>query len=71
MIDGAVAANLAFTGALVGSLGAVEAALVSGRSRLAVLAGKAVAAVLAFRLVSFWMPLPIGGLLLRRARKRV
>lgn len=52
-----------------GGLGATEAALVAGMTRLGVPGGKAVAGVLAFRLATFWLPLLIGAWLLRRARR--
>jgi uncharacterized membrane protein YbhN (UPF0104 family) len=53
-----------------GGLGATETALVSALTRLAVPGGQAVAATLAFRLTTFWLPLAIGGLMLRAARAR-
>jgi uncharacterized membrane protein YbhN (UPF0104 family) len=40
-----------------GGLGAVEAALVAGLTRLAVPAGPAIAGVLGFRLVTYWLPI--------------
>jgi uncharacterized membrane protein YbhN (UPF0104 family) len=52
-----------------GGLGAMEAALVAALTRLGVEAGAAVAAALTFRLVTFWLPLPIGAWALRTGRK--
>lgn len=53
-----------------GGLGAMEAALVAALVRLGVASGPAVAATLTFRLVTFWLPLPIGAVVLRRGRDR-
>jgi uncharacterized membrane protein YbhN (UPF0104 family)/membrane-associated phospholipid phosphatase/tRNA A-37 threonylcarbamoyl transferase component Bud32 len=53
-----------------GGLGAVEAALVAGLTRLAVPAGPAIAGVLGFRLVTYWLPILPGALALRFLRRR-
>jgi uncharacterized membrane protein YbhN (UPF0104 family) len=42
----------------------------SSPGRLGIPGGEAVAAVLAFRIATFWLPLPVGAWLLRRARRR-
>jgi glycosyltransferase 2 family protein len=52
-----------------GGLGVMEAALVSALVRLGVEPGAAVAAVLTFRLGTFWLPLPVGALMLRQGRR--
>lgn len=52
-----------------GGLGAIEAALVAGLSAVGVPAGPAVAAVLAYRLLSFWLPILPGAAALRYLRK--
>jgi len=52
-----------------GGLGAIEAALVAGLSAVGVPAGPAVAAVLAYRLLSFWLPILPGVAALRYLRK--
>ena len=44
-----------------GGLGFVEAGLTGLLALAGVGAGNAVIAVLAYRLVSFWLPLPLGG----------
>lgn len=48
----------------------MEAALISALTRIAVPGGQAVAATLAFRLATFWLPLAIGSVLLHRLRRR-
>jgi uncharacterized membrane protein YbhN (UPF0104 family) len=53
-----------------GGLGAVEAALVAGLTRLGVAAGPAVAGVLSFRLVTYWLPTLPGALAVRVLRRR-
>jgi uncharacterized membrane protein YbhN (UPF0104 family)/membrane-associated phospholipid phosphatase len=53
-----------------GGLGAVEAALVAGLTALGVAAGAAVAGVLAFRLLTFWLPILPGILVFRRLSRR-
>lgn len=49
-----------------GGLGAMEAALVAGLTGLGAPSGPAIAGVLAFRLVTFWMPILPGWLVFRR-----
>jgi len=66
-----IAATVAAISPTPGGLGAMEAALIAGFTRLGVPGGEAVAAVLAFRIATFWLPLPLGAWLLRRARRRV
>ena len=63
------AATIAAVSPTPGGLGAMEAALVAALTRLGVEAGSAVAAALTFRLVTFWLPLPVGGWALRTGRK--
>jgi undecaprenyl-diphosphatase len=53
-----------------GGLGAVEAALVAGLTRLGVAAGPAIAGVLAFRLITYWLPILPGALAVRALRRR-
>lgn len=53
-----------------GNLGAVEAALVAGLTGIGVAAGPAVAGVLAFRLVTFWLPTAPGFWAFRVAQRR-
>jgi len=53
-----------------GALGAVEAALVAGLTGVGVAAGPAVAGVLAFRLVTFWLPTVPGAWAFRVVRRR-
>ena len=43
-----------------GGLGAVEAALVGGLTTTGVPVGPALAAVLLFRIATFWLPAPVG-----------
>jgi uncharacterized protein (TIRG00374 family) len=43
-----------------GGLGAVEAALTAGLTAAGVPGGVAVSAVLLFRLLTFWLPVPLG-----------
>jgi undecaprenyl-diphosphatase len=52
-----------------GGLGAMEAGLVAGLTRFGVTAGTAIAGVLAFRLVTYWLPIVPGLLSLRSLRK--
>ncbi len=53
-----------------GGLGGVEAVLVAGLTAIGIPADQAIAAVLVFRVATFWLPIPAGGLsyfmLLRR-----
>ncbi len=65
-----LAATVAAISPTPGGLGAMEAALVAALVRLGVASGPAVAATLTFRLVTFWLPLPVGAVLLRRGRNR-
>jgi uncharacterized protein (TIRG00374 family) len=53
-----------------GGLGFVEAGLTGLLALAGVAAGDAVIAVLAYRLVSFWLPLPLGGAALVAHRRR-
>lgn len=64
------AATVAAIAPTPGGLGAFETALVAGLTRISVEGGQAVAAALAFRLASFWLPLGVGAIALQRARKR-
>jgi uncharacterized protein (TIRG00374 family) len=52
-----------------GGLGAMEAALVAGMTALGEDSGSAVAAVLGFRLLTFWLPTLPGFLALRALRR--
>lgn len=65
-----VAATVASIAPTPGGLGAMEAALISALTRLAVPGGQAVAATVAFRLATFWLPLAIGSIVLHRLRHR-
>jgi undecaprenyl-diphosphatase len=65
-----VAATVAAIAPTPGGLGAMETALIAALTRLAVPGGQAVAATLAFRLATFWLPLACGAVALRRARGR-
>jgi uncharacterized protein (TIRG00374 family) len=53
-----------------GGLGATETALVALLGHLGVVTGAAVAAALTFRLITFWLPLPLGAWALHHARRR-
>ena len=53
-----------------GGLGAVEAALVAGLTRLGVASGPAIAGVLTYRLVSYWLPILPGAFALRALHRR-
>ncbi len=64
-----VAATVAVIAPTPGGLGVMETALVAALTRLAIPAGQAVAATLAFRLATFWIPLAVGGFALRKARR--
>jgi len=73
----AAAAVVYLAGAAVGSaaptpggLGAVEIALSTGLAAVGVPSTAAVSGVLLFRLATFWLPVPLGGLALRRLRRR-
>ncbi len=65
-LGGAVVSSVAPT---PGGLGAMEAALVAGLTHVGVLDGKAVAAVLTFRLLTYWLPILPGYLSLRHLRR--
>ena len=56
-----VAAVLGMIPITPGGLGFVEAGLVATLGLAGVSGGDAVLAVLAYRLVAFWLPLPVGG----------
>jgi undecaprenyl-diphosphatase len=53
-----------------GGLGALEAALVAGLTGVGAAAGPSVAAVLVYRLVTYWAPVLPGLVLFRRLRAR-
>ena len=53
-----------------GKVGAVEAALIAGITRVGVASGPAVAGVLAFRLATFWLPIIPGYLAFRSLTRR-
>ena len=53
-----------------GGLGPVELALTGGLVTAGVPSGVAVSAVLVYRLVTFWIPIPLGYLSLQRLQKR-
>jgi uncharacterized protein (TIRG00374 family) len=53
-----------------GGIGVFEAALVAGLTRLGVEAAPAVAGVLAFRLLTFWLPIPPALIVAQRQRRR-
>ncbi len=65
-----VASALASLAPTPGGLGAIEAALVAGLTSVGVLAGTAVAAVLLFRLLTFWLPILPGIVVFRRSDGR-
>ena len=64
-----LAATVASVSPTPGGLGPMEMALVAGLSRLAIPGGEAVAAALTFRLLTFWLPMPLGALVLGRSRR--
>ena len=53
-----------------GGLGALEAGLVAGLTTLGVAAGAATSAVLVYRLLTFWLNVPLGALALSVVRRR-
>jgi uncharacterized protein (TIRG00374 family) len=53
-----------------GGLGGVEGAMVAGLVAAGVGAGAALSAVLLFRLLSFWAPMPVGAAALLWLRRR-
>ena len=65
-LGGAVVSSVAPT---PGGLGAMEAALVAGLTHIGVLDGRAVAAALTFRLLTYWLPIAPGYLSLRYLRR--
>jgi len=65
-LGGAVVSSVAPT---PGGLGAMEAALVAGLTHVGVLDGRAVASVLTFRLLTYWLPIMPGYLSLRYLRR--
>jgi len=76
-ISAAQAAAVYLGGAVVsaaaptpGGLGAMEAALVAGLTHLGLHDGKAVASVLTFRLLTYWLPILPGYLALHDLRRR-
>jgi len=66
-----VAALLGMVPVTPGGLGFVEVGLATMLSLAGVGAAEATLATLAYRLVSFWLPIPIGGLALLLARRHV
>ena len=66
-----VAAVLGMIPITPGGLGFVEAGLVATLGLAGVSGGDAVLAVLAYRLVAFWLPLPIGGFAYPLLRRRL
>jgi glycosyltransferase 2 family protein len=65
-LGGAVVSSVAPT---PGGLGAMEAALVAGLTHVGVVDGRAVASVLTFRLLTYWLPILPGYLSLRNLRR--
>jgi uncharacterized protein (TIRG00374 family) len=61
---------LASAAPVPGGLGALEAALVAGLSALGMPVGAAASAVLIYRLLTFWLTIPVGWLCLRIAQGR-
>jgi uncharacterized protein (TIRG00374 family) len=61
---------LASAAPVPGGLGALEAALVAGLSGLGMAAGAAASAVLIYRLLTFWLTIPVGWVALRLAERR-
>ncbi|MGW2650767.1 lysylphosphatidylglycerol synthase transmembrane domain-containing protein [Streptomyces sp. NPDC001393] len=53
-----------------GGLGALEAGLVAGLTALGVTAGAATSAVLVYRLLTFWLNIPLGALALRAVQRK-
>jgi undecaprenyl-diphosphatase len=65
-----VAATIGTVTPTPGGIGGTELALVAGLTRIGALQAQAVAAALAFRLVTFWLPVIPGLVALRRLRRR-
>ena len=63
-----VGAAVASVSPTPGGLGAMEAALVAGLTAVGAATGPAVAGVLAFRLLTYWLPIPPGWLAYRTLR---
>lgn len=63
-----VSATVAVVSPTPGGLGAMEAALVAGLTRVGVAGGQAVAATLTFRFFTFWVWLAVGAWMLRWVR---
>jgi uncharacterized protein (TIRG00374 family) len=61
---------LASAAPVPGGLGALEAALIAGLSGLGVPAGAAASAVLIYRLLTFWLSIPVGWVALKIAERR-
>jgi uncharacterized protein (TIRG00374 family) len=61
---------LASAAPVPGGLGALEAALIAGLSSLGMPAGAAASAVLIFRLLTYWMTIPVGWVALKIAQRR-
>ncbi|MEU6512012.1 lysylphosphatidylglycerol synthase transmembrane domain-containing protein [Streptomyces sp. NPDC046942] len=53
-----------------GGLGALEAGLIAGLTALGVTAGAATSAVLVYRLLTFWLNVPLGALALRSVQRK-
>ncbi|MGW0765286.1 flippase-like domain-containing protein [Streptomyces sp. NPDC002676] len=53
-----------------GGLGALEAGLIAGLTALGVAAGAATSAVLVYRLLTFWLNVPLGALALRAVQRK-
>lgn len=66
-----ISATVAAVSLTPGGLGAMEAALVAGLTRVGVAGGQAVAATLTFRFFTFWVWLAVGAGMLRLARARL
>jgi undecaprenyl-diphosphatase len=64
------AAAVASVAPTSGGLGAMEAALVAGLSAFGASLGPAIAGVLAFRLVTFWLPILPGWMMFRHLTRR-
>ena len=64
------ASAIGFISPTPGGLGAFEAALVTGLSRIAIPASTAAAAVVVYRLISYWLPVFPGAIAFRGLRRR-
>ncbi|MGH9280813.1 MAG: lysylphosphatidylglycerol synthase transmembrane domain-containing protein, partial [Acidimicrobiales bacterium] len=64
------ASALAAVAPTPGGLGAIEAALVAGLTGVGMASGSAVAAVLSYRLVTYWLPILPGWISLRALSRR-